>query len=101
MFVLVDSGILLRTLEPSDPQHVAIRGAVRTLRGRGDMLVTTAQNVAEFWNISTRPVNARGGFGLSITETARRLRIIERLFHVLPEFTRYEACHVVRYLYKL
>jgi predicted nucleic acid-binding protein len=85
MFVVVDSGILLRLLEPSDPQHAAIRGAVRALRGRGDTLVTLAQNVVEFWNVCTRPTTARGGFGLSIADADRRLRIIERLFRVLPD----------------
>ena len=85
MFVLVDSGILLRFLEPSDPQHAAIRGAIRTLRSRGDTLVTAAQNLAEFWNVCTRPATARGGFGLSIADADQRLRIIERLFGVLPD----------------
>jgi predicted nucleic acid-binding protein len=85
MRVLVDSGILLRLLDRSDPLHGVIRDAIRRLRGRGDELVTSAQNVAEFWNVSTRPASARGGFGLSLAETERRLRIIERLFPVLSE----------------
>jgi predicted nucleic acid-binding protein len=85
MLVLVDSGILLRLLERTDPQHAAIRGAVRALRARGDTLVTAAQNAAEFWNVCTRPATARGGYGLSIADADRRLRVIERLFHVLPD----------------
>lgn len=85
MHVLVDSGILLRLLERTDPQHATIRGALRTLRGRGDTLVTAAQNAAEFRNVCTRPATARGGFGLSIVDADRRLRIIERLFHLLPD----------------
>jgi predicted nucleic acid-binding protein len=85
MLVLVDSGILLRLLEPSDPQHAAIRSAVRVLRRRGDTLVTAAQDAAEFWNVCTRPVSARGGYGLSIADADRRLRVIERLFQVLPD----------------
>jgi predicted nucleic acid-binding protein len=48
MLVLVDSGILLRLLERTDPRHGVIRGAVRALRGRGDTLVTTPQNASEF-----------------------------------------------------
>lgn len=80
MLVLVDSGNLLRILEPRDPQHAAIRGAVRTLRSRGDIPVTAAQCMAEFWNVCTRPASSRGGFGLSIAEADRRLRVIERLF---------------------
>ena len=85
MFILVDSGILLRLLEPTDPQHLAVRQAVRTLRGRGDTLITSPQNAAEFWNICTRPAAARGGFGLTVAEADRRLRIVERLFQVLPD----------------
>ncbi len=85
MLVLVDSGLLLRFLEPSAPQHAAIRGAVRTLRSGGGTLVTAAQYLAEFWNVCTRPTSARGGFGLPIAEPDRRPRIIERLFCVLPD----------------
>jgi predicted nucleic acid-binding protein len=85
MLVLVDSGILLRLLEPTDPQYAAIRGAVRALRSRGESLVTAAQNAAEFWNVCTRPAAARGGFGLSIADADRRLRVIERLFHVVAD----------------
>jgi predicted nucleic acid-binding protein len=58
---------------------------VRALRGRGDTLVTAPQNAAEFWNVCTRPVTARGGLGLSIADADRRLRVIERLFRVIPD----------------
>jgi predicted nucleic acid-binding protein len=80
-----DSGILLRVLHRADPQHAAVRQAVRLLRARGDTLVTAPQNIAEFWNVTTRPASARGGFGLGVAEAQRRLRIIERLFPVLPD----------------
>jgi predicted nucleic acid-binding protein len=85
MLILADSGILLRLLERTDPQHQAIRQAVRILRGRGDQILTSPQNAAEFWNVCTRPATARGGLGLTVTETDRRLRIVERLFPVLPD----------------
>jgi predicted nucleic acid-binding protein len=85
MVALVDSGILLRLLEPSDPLHATVRGAVRVVRRRGDTPVTFAQNLAEFWNVCTRPATARGGFGLSIADADRRLRVIERLFPILPD----------------
>ncbi|QEH38800.1 tRNA(fMet)-specific endonuclease VapC [Aquisphaera giovannonii] len=85
MFVLVDSGFLLRLLETSDPHHSTIRAAVRALRGRADNLVVAPQNLAEFWNVCTRPAAARGGLGLSIADAERRLRAIERLFRVIPD----------------
>ncbi len=61
MLILVDSGILLRLMERADPQHGVIRHAIRTHTARGDELVTAFQNVAEFWNVCTRPTTSRGG----------------------------------------
>ncbi|SRR5271157_1993704 len=85
MQVLVDTGILLRLLDRADPHHGDIRQAFRKLRSRGDVPVTSAQNIAEFWNVCTRPTSARGGYGLSVEETDRRVRVLERLFSVLSE----------------
>jgi predicted nucleic acid-binding protein len=85
MLVLVDTGILLRLFEANDPQHGVVRGALRILRARGDTLVIAAQNAAEFWNVCTRPVTARGGLGLSVADADRRLRIVEQLFRVIPD----------------
>jgi predicted nucleic acid-binding protein len=85
MLVLVDTGILLRLLNRSEPEHAAIRRAVRALKQRGDRPATAPQNVAEFWNVCTRPASARGGYGLTVEETAKRLRLLERLVMVLPE----------------
>ena len=85
MDVLLDTGVLLRLVNPADPQHVAVRKAVRILYQRGDSLVTTPQNVAEFWNVSTRPAQARGGQGRTLAETERCIRFFESFGAVLPE----------------
>jgi predicted nucleic acid-binding protein len=85
MRVLIDTGVLLRLLDRADPLHLPIRQALRDLRSRGDVPVTSAQNIAEFWNVCTRPASARGGYGLSVGEAERRLRVLERLFPVLTE----------------
>jgi predicted nucleic acid-binding protein len=84
MTILIDTGILLRLLDRNDPQHALIRQAMRRLKQGGENLVTAWQNVAEFWNVCTRPSTARGGLGLGITDAERRLRILERLFPILP-----------------
>src|SRR6266436_4600607 len=89
MVVLVDTGILLRLLDRADPQHQDIRSALRRLRSQGDTLVVATQNIAEFWNVCTRPAAARGGYGLSIQETETRVRILERIFGVLPDTHAY------------
>src|SRR4051794_8313818 len=85
MRILLDTGILLRLVNRADALHAKVRAAVRLLRQQNDSLVTAPQNVAEFWNVSTRPASARGGYGLSLAEAGKRLRLIERLIIVLPE----------------
>ena len=52
------------------------------LRRKNERLVTSPQNFAEFWNVSTRPASARGGYGLSGAQTEQRVRILERMFGV-------------------
>lgn len=85
MDVLADSGILLRLLEPTDPLHATIVPAIKLMHARGDRIVISPQNAAEFWNVCTRPASARGGYGLNIAETDRRLTILESIFAVLTE----------------
>jgi predicted nucleic acid-binding protein len=85
MRYLVDTGVLLRLLQRNDPNYSIIRQAIRILRARGDELCCTPQNIVELWNVSTRPAATRGGFGLSIAETERRVRLIERVFTILDE----------------
>ena len=82
---MADTNILLRFVSPSDPDHALARNAVYALLIRGDQVCYTSQNLAEFWNVCTRPVAARSGFGLSIEETDRRAEVIERYFTFLPD----------------
>lgn len=85
MNILVDTGILLRVVIRADPLNPQAREAVRILKARGDKLITLTQNAAEFWNVCTRPSAAKGGYGLSIQETAKKLRLIERLVEFKPD----------------
>ena len=50
----------------------------QTLRSNGVRLVTSPQDIAEFWNVSTRPATARGGYGRSIRDTERCVEFFER-----------------------
>lgn len=81
---LLDSNILLRISKSDDPQHAAISHALRVLVGRGARLCYTSQTLGEFWNASTRPLD-KNGFGLSVVETDRLARVIERDFEFLPD----------------
>jgi predicted nucleic acid-binding protein len=85
MQYLVDTGVWLRLFDRSDPQHATIREALRLLRANGHTLAACPQNVAEFWNVSTRPASARGGYGKSVSTTELRVQFIERNTAILDE----------------
>jgi predicted nucleic acid-binding protein len=84
MRVLVDTNILLRSAQPNHPSYSQATTAVSRLMRRNDALYFCSQNVAEFWNVATRPSD-RNGMGLSIEEALREIRSIEHLFTLLPD----------------
>ena len=81
---LLDSNILLRMGKGDDPHHQVISSALRALVARGGRLCYTSQTLGEFWNASTRPLD-KNGFGLSVPETDRLARVIERDLDFLPD----------------
>lgn len=87
---LADTNILLRFIAPTDPHHPLVRDLIYSLLTGGEAVCYTSQNLAELWNVCTRPVTSRSGFGLSIEETDRRAQIVESYFTVLPDS---EATH--------
>ena len=82
---LVDTNILLRLVEPAHSMHPVAAGAFESLLSLDEAICALPQNIAEFWNVLTRPATARGGYGLSVTEAERRLLFIERHFSLLPD----------------
>jgi len=81
---LVDTNILLRVARRFDPQHKSVDKALARLAEQGTMLHYTHQNIAELWNVMTRPV-ASNGLGLSAAETDREVRAIEAGMSLLPD----------------
>jgi predicted nucleic acid-binding protein len=86
---LVDTNILLRLVQPDSPQYGVIRECTDRLWASGAELSYTSQNLAEFWNVCTRPAD-RNGFGFSVTETDERATLIEAKFSLAAES---EATH--------
>src|SRR5687768_15832286 len=82
---IIDANVPLRALHRPDPGHQPAWGAVRILRQRGEVLCYTLQTLTEFWSVATRPAAARGGFGLTVLEADRRVRVIERHLSFLPD----------------
>jgi predicted nucleic acid-binding protein len=81
---LADTNILIRLVKRDHPEYSLVRGAVDALRQKGANLGYTMQNMAEFWNASTRP-RERNGFGLTVEEAEANAREIERAFVFLAD----------------
>lgn len=84
MSVLVDTNILLRSVEPGHPQHALAVEAVYRLLAEGQPVYFTLQNIAEFWNVATRPIE-NNGLGLSVPHTLGEVEKIEDLLTLLPD----------------
>ena len=84
MIYLADTNVLLRFADRRDPLHPVTRSAVRTLKQEAHQVCTFPQNCVEFWNVSTRP-RQRDGLGIGPSDTDRLVRLIERVFPVLPD----------------
>lgn len=67
MRVLVDTNVLLRSAQPNHPVCPETTRAVSKLIRQKDAVFFCSQNIAEFWNVATRPADLNG-LGLSQEE---------------------------------
>jgi len=84
MNFLTGTNILLRLIEPTSPHHADAKNAVDKLLKQGDTLFITLQNVSEFWNVCTRPLD-KNGLGFSVAAADEELTKIEKVFDLLPD----------------
>ncbi len=84
MGYLVDTNILLRSCQPDHPMYPIAVGAVSTLLELGEQLYIVPQNVVEFWNVSTRPVD-KNGLGMTPERTAAEITRLEALLPLKPD----------------
>lgn len=81
---LVDTNVLLRWLKPDDRDYPLASSAIDAILKRSAVLCYTSQNVAEFWNTCTRPLD-RNGYGLTPQEADIRVRYFEERMQLLPD----------------
>ena len=84
MSVLIDTNVLLRRTQPSHASHRAAVENVARLLSTGEPAYVTPQNIAEFWNVLTRPV-AGNGLGFSPAMAAAEVDKIELALTILPD----------------
>src|SRR5205814_4778278 len=86
MIYLVDTNVLLRSIQQADPMHADAKRATATLTRQDQQLSIIAQNLIEFWAVATRPA-VNNGLALSIDETARHVATFKRVFTLLADNT--------------
>jgi predicted nucleic acid-binding protein len=84
MRILVDTNILLRAAQRSHPASRTAIGAIKTLHRQQHVLCLAPQNVIEFWNVCTRPVDVNG-LGLSVAGTDRYVKKLKLMFTVIHD----------------
>ena len=84
MSVLVDTNVLLRRVQTGHAHHeIAIRAVSRLIQAR-EPTHFALQNIAEFWNVATRPI-ASNGFGYSIASVLHEVQKIEGSLTLLAD----------------
>jgi predicted nucleic acid-binding protein len=84
MSILADTNILLRRTQPGHEHHTAAVESVAKLLADGESVYYTPQNIAEFWNVATRPAD-KNGMGLPVATAQGEVEKIERLLMLLPD----------------
>src|SRR5277367_1521224 len=84
MSVLVDTNILLRRTQPNHEHHAMAMESVARLLAAGETVCFTPQNIAEFWNVVTRPVTSNG-LGFPVSLARGEVEKIERILNILPD----------------
>jgi len=81
---LIDTSILVRLANASDPQHSVATRAVLELHRRGDVLHVTPQVLIEFRSAATRPISANGA-GLPVVDAEAHAAVFESKFPLLTD----------------
>ena len=84
MDVLIDTNILVRLSDVSDPLYRLTNQSIISLRREGQRLCITPQVLVEFRNVATRPLLSNG-LGLSSAQVNLMTVKIESTFKMLDE----------------
>jgi predicted nucleic acid-binding protein len=83
MSILVDTNLLLRSIQPNHPQFQAATDTVLALRQKQRLCITT-QNLYELWAVCTRPAG-ENGIGMTSKDANAELAKVRRFFIHLPD----------------
>jgi predicted nucleic acid-binding protein len=102
MNILADTNLLLRSLQPGSPHHLAATTSITESRRRGGQLCVVPQVLYELWSVSTRPVG-ENGLGLTTAQaeyeqdkTLALMTLLPDNASILPEWQRLVVRHDVK-----
>jgi predicted nucleic acid-binding protein len=81
---LLDTNVILRWVQPNDPEYSLADFSVGHLIASGCLLHYASQNLGEFWNVLTRPIS-RNGYGYTPAEAHIEAQRVESKFQLLPD----------------
>ena len=84
MAILVDTNVLIFSIQASHPWQEASIKAIEKLLTTEESVFVLWQNLAEFWNVCTRPLD-KNGLGLAPDEAAAQLDRLSFLFTIIFE----------------
>lgn len=84
MAVLVDTNVLIFSVQQGHVWHEESIAAIERLLTANEAVYVLPQNIAEFWNVCTRPTG-KNGLGLTPQETADRMKGLDAILSVLHD----------------
>lgn len=82
--MLIDTNIIIRSLELDSPDRQVAADVLRTLKAQGRDLSLARQNLVEIWAVATRPP-ANNGLGKTTEEAIAELTRLKNVFRILSE----------------
>lgn len=82
MAYLLDTNILLRSADPAHPMNTEAVASVAALLAAGETVHIVPQNISEFWNVCTRPLD-KNGLGLTPAQTDAEVTRLESLLNLI------------------
>src|SRR5690349_2385129 len=87
--ILLDTNLLVRLTNSTDPQCADSRQAIHRLLANRERLIIVPQNLYEFWAVATRkagpPPAGQNGLGMTCPQASQWLQFFQRRFALLPD----------------
>jgi predicted nucleic acid-binding protein len=84
MSYLVDTNVLLRSVQKTHPMQLDSTRSFELLIHRSEVVSVIPQNLIEFWAVATRPPLSNG-LGMSVDEAAQHITVFKSVFELLPD----------------